>query len=71
MEEELPSTSDVAKANDIKLQEITKNAVRSTEDLISQLQEESLDDFHMCEVIGVDKQLRSIMGSLKVEMVKA
>ena len=71
VEEELPSTSDVAKANDIKLHEITKNAVRSTENLISQLQEESLDNFPMCKVIRVDKQLRSIRGSLKVEMVKA
>ena len=29
MEEELPSTSDIAKADDIQLQEITENAARS------------------------------------------
>ena len=36
VEEGLPSISDVAKADDIELQEITKNAARSTEDLIAQ-----------------------------------
>ena len=37
-EEGLPSTSDVANADDIKLQDITENAVRSTENLIKQLE---------------------------------
>ena len=36
IEEELPSMSDIAKADDIKLQDITKNAVRSKENLIVQ-----------------------------------
>ena len=36
-EEELPSTSDVVKTNDVELQEITENAVRSVEHLITQL----------------------------------
>ena len=38
-EEELPSISDVAKADNIELQEITENAARSMEDLIAQLRD--------------------------------
>ena len=37
----MPSMPDVAKADDIELQEITENAARSTENLIAQLEEES------------------------------
>ena len=40
-EEELPSTSDVTKVDDIELQEITENASRSTENLIQQPKGES------------------------------
>ena len=62
VEEELPSASDVAKADDIELQEIAK----SMEDLIAQGQE----TLPMCELLGLDNQLRSIRGSLKVETAK-
>ena len=62
VEEEMPSTSDVAMADDIELQEIAK----SMKDLIAQGQEM----LPMCELLGLDKQLRSIRGSLKGEMVK-
>ena len=37
VEEEMPSVSDIAKADDIELQEITENAARSTQNLIKQL----------------------------------
>ena len=37
VEEELPSESDITKVDDIELQEITENASKSTEDLISQM----------------------------------
>ena len=48
-EEEMLSTSDVAKMDDIKLQEITKmqQEVQRTEDLIEQLQRESSEDLPM------------------------
>ena len=36
VEKEIPSMSDVDNAGDTKLQEITENAVKSTEDLITQ-----------------------------------
>ena len=68
VEEELPSMSDVARGDDINLQEITKNAVRSTENLIVQLEGESSEDLAMHDLLGLDRQLRSIRGSLKVEV---
>ena len=65
--EELHSTSDVDKADDIKLQEIAK----SMEDLISQLtQTDDLFEYPLQELLGLDKQLTSIRGSLKVEVAK-
>ena len=59
---ELPSASDVAKADDIELQKIAK----STEDLIAQ----GPETLPLHEILGLDKQLRSIRGSLKVEVAK-
>ena len=44
MEEELPSASDVAKADDAELQEITGNADRSTEDVITQVKKVQLEE---------------------------
>ena len=41
VEGELPSTSDVAKVDGIELQEITENALRSMENLITQLEGDS------------------------------
>ena len=65
--EELPSESDITKADDIELQEIAK----SMEDLISQLtQTDDLFEYPLRELLGLDKQLRSIRGSLKVEVAK-
>ena len=68
VEEELPSASDVDKVNDVELQEIAKNATRSTEDLIAQFEGEEM--LPMRELLGLDKQLRSIRGLLKVEVAK-
>ena len=75
-EEELPSESNVAKADDTELQEITENAARSTEDLIAQLRDHTqtqADDFFkhpLKELLGCDEELRNIRGSLNVEMVR-
>ena len=66
-EEELPSESDITKADDIELQEIVKN----TEYLISQMmQTDDLFEHPLRELLGLNKQLRSIQGSLKVEVAK-
>ena len=59
-EEKLPSAPNVDKANEIELQEIIESAAKSTEDLITQFEwEETLP---MRELLGLDKQLRSISG---------
>ena len=69
--EELPSESDITGADDIELQEIAEKA----SDIISQikdLQTETEDLFkHLLrKLLGLDKQLRTIRGSLKVEVAK-
>ena len=68
--EKMPSASDIAKADDIELEEIAK----STEDLIYQINNQSQTDdlfeYPLCDLLGLDKQLRSIRGSLKVEVAK-
>ena len=74
-EKEMPSASDIAKVDDIELQEITENASKSTEDLISQMKNDQswtddLFEYPLCKLLGLHKQLRSIKGSLKVEMAK-
>ena len=68
VEEELPFVSDIAKADDIELQEIMENATKSKEDLIWQF--EGQETLPMCKLLGLDKQLRSIRGSLKVKVAK-
>ena len=71
----LPSESDITKADDIELQEITEKATKSMEDIISQLndqqsQTDDLFEYPLHDLLGLDKQLRSIRGSLKVEVAK-
>ena len=69
--EELPSESDITKADDIELQEIAEKALG----IISQIKDvqtdkEDLFEHPLHELLGLDKQLRSIRGSLKVEVAK-
>ena len=67
---ELPSSSEIANADEIELEEIAK----STEDLISQInnqtQTDDLLEYPLRELLGLDKQLRTIRGSLKIEVAK-
>ena len=75
MEEEMPSASHITKANDIELKKIMETASKRMEDLISQLndqqpQTDDLLEHPLRELLGLDKQLRSISGSLKVEVAK-
>ena len=69
-QEELPSASDIDKAGDIELQEIVENESRSIENLKQQVQEEPIEDLLIRELLGLDKQLRSIRGSLNVEVAE-
>ena len=69
--EELPSESDITKADDIELQEIVEKALS----IISQIKDvqtdtEDLFEHPLRELLGLDKQLRSIRRSLKVEVAK-
>ena len=75
VKEELPSMSDITKVDEIELQEITENTSKSTEDLILQIknnqsQTDDLFEYPLHELLGLDKQLRSIRGLLKVEVAK-
>ena len=69
--EELPSESDITKADDTELQEIVEKAFG----IISQIKDvqtdtEDLFEHPLSKLLGLDKQLRSIRGSLKVEVAK-
>ena len=72
--EELPSESDITRADDTELQEIAEKALKSTEDLIFQINNQSQTDdlfeHPLRDLLGLNKQLRSIRGSLKVEVAK-
>ena len=69
--EELPSESDITKADVIELQEIAEKALG----IISQIKDiqtdmEDLFKHPLRELLGLDAQLRTIRGSLKVEVAK-
>ena len=69
--EELPSESHITGVDDIELQEIAEKA----SGIISQIKDvqtdtEDLFENPLRELLGLDKQLRSIRGSLKVEVAK-
>ena len=69
--EELPSESYITKTDDIELQEIVEKA----SGIISQIKDvqtdtEDLFEHPLRELLGLDKQLRTIQGSLKVEVAK-
>ena len=69
--EELPSESDITGVDDIELQEIAEKA----SGIISQIKDvqtdtEDLFENPLHELLGLDEQLRSIRGSLKVEVAK-
>ena len=69
--EELPSESDITGADDIELQEIAEKA----SGIISQIKDvqtntDDLFEHPLHELLGLDKQLRNIRGSLKVEVAK-
>ena len=69
--EELRSESDITKADDTELQEIVEKALG----IISQIKDvqtdtEDLFEHPLRELLGLDKQLRIMRGSLKVEVAK-
>ena len=69
--EELPSESDITGVDDIELQEIAEKS----SGIISQIKDvqtdtEDLFEHPLRELLSLDKQLRSISSSLKVEVAK-
>ena len=73
--EELPSESDITGADDIELQEIAEEIVEKASGIISQIEDVQTDtddlfEHPLRELLGLDTQLRSIRGSLKVEVAK-
>ena len=69
--QELPSESDITRADDIELQEIAEKA----SGIISQIKDVQTDtddlfEHPLRELLGLEKQLRSIRGSLKAEVAK-
>ena len=69
--EEVPSESDITKADDIELQEIVEKASGITSQIKDvQTDTEDLFEHPLRELLGLDKQLRSIRGSLKVKVAK-
>ena len=68
--EELPSTSDVANVDDIELQEITENDIEKHGESYPATQGRILHGLTDVRTPRSGKQLRSIRGSLKVEVVK-
>ena len=72
---QLPSIHEIAGMDEIELYFIQlEEFAKSTEDLIfqinSQSQTDELFEHPLRELLGLDKQLRSIRGSLKVEVAK-
>jgi Fe2+ transport system protein B len=77
--ENLPSTSKINGADEIELETITENVMNSTEDLISLMrqsvdhettQTDDLFEYPLRELLGLDKELKNIRGSLQVETAK-
>ena len=69
--EELPSESDITGVDDIELQETAEKVLV----IISQIKDiqtdtDDLFEHPLRELLGLDKQLRNIRGSLKVEVAK-
>ena len=69
--EELPFESDISRVDDIELQEIAEKA----SGIISQIKDVQTDtddlfEHRLQELLGLDTQLRTIRGSLKVEVAK-
>ena len=67
----LPSSSEIAGADEMELEEIAEKA----SDIISQIKDiqtdtDELFEHPLCDLLGLDKQLRSILGSLKLEVAK-
>ena len=65
--------SDITKADDTELIELSRESSRISEGLIMDMKDTQTqrdDSLPMHKLLGLDKQLRSIRGSLKVKVTK-
>ena len=67
---QLPSIHEIAGTDEIELEEIAKSTEHLIFQINSQSQTDELFEHPLRELLGLDKQLRSIRGSLKVEVAK-
>ncbi|XP_057309872.1 uncharacterized protein LOC130647883 [Hydractinia symbiolongicarpus] len=80
IEERLPSPDKIENATDIELETMSGDVVNSAEDLISLVKQQSVDheatqtgdlfEYPMRELLGLDRSLRNIRGSLQDEVAK-
>ena len=75
-EADLPTSSGIAKADDIDLENIASSASKSTSDLITVLKDSkqtSTDDLFehpLHELLGLDRTMKTIRGTLMTEVAK-
>ena len=67
---QLPSIHEIAGADEIESEEIAKSTEYFIFQINSQSQTDELFEHPLRELLGLDKQLRSIRASLKVEVAK-
>ena len=76
IQKELPSASDIERANDPELIEMTEIAMSADKHFLNEIfrrtqtGEDDPGQPTMRDLVGLDKELRSIRGSLKVEVAK-
>ena len=73
IEEELLSTSKITKASDVELENLTYMVTTNVEERILMERDTQTDDlfkYPLCELLGLDKKLKNIRGSLASEVAK-
>ena len=73
IEEEPPSTSKLTKASDVKLENLTDMVTTNVEEMLHMerdIQTDDLFEYPLREVLGLDKELKNIRGSLASEVAK-
>ena len=73
IEKELPSISKITKASDVELENLTDMVTTNVEEMIHMerdIQTGDLFEYPLREVLGLDKELKNIRGSLASEVAK-
>ena len=73
IEEELSSASKITKASDVELENLTDMVTTNVEEMIHMGRDTQTDDlfkYPLRELLGLDKKLKNIRGSLASEVAK-